>query len=227
MVAYDGSVDVAFFGGAEFDHPRRLEPPNGPIRLAEHPGGGAETGDAQVDRASGGVRVGMRVHREPARSSTRRAFPSRSDARDRAGCGIGARSRRGRRSGGARSPGVCRTSRPLRGSVREPSNPSLCLLSSIRGICTKRLKTHTMYDLCPRAKCEKQCRRAPWCPDVGPRNRIANGLWIRIQQDSLLSPIRGMWKILLKRRFSTTFALGLEVEDSSIRTWWLDDRPES
>jgi hypothetical protein len=177
MVAYDGSVDVAFFGGAEFDHPRRLEPPNGPIRLAEHPGGGAETGDAQVDRASGGVRVGMRVHREPARSSTRRAFPSRSDARDRAGCGIGARSRRGRRSGGARSPGVCRTSRPLRGSVREPSNPSLCLLSSIRGICTKRLKTHTMYDLCPRANAKNSAvgRHGAPMSDPGIESRTVCG----------------------------------------------------
>jgi hypothetical protein len=64
MVAYDVSVNVVFFGGAEFDPP----PPLGttetdPLRQGEDPGGGAGTGDAQVGRASG-ARTGleMRVH---------------------------------------------------------------------------------------------------------------------------------------------------------------------
>ena len=54
MVAYDVSVNVVFLGGADFDPP----PPLGnhrsePLRQAESPGGGAGTGGAQVDRASG------------------------------------------------------------------------------------------------------------------------------------------------------------------------------
>ena len=64
MVAYDVSVNVVFFGGAEFDPP----PPLGTTERTRYvkvndPGGGAGTGDAQVDRASG-ARAGleMRVH---------------------------------------------------------------------------------------------------------------------------------------------------------------------
>jgi hypothetical protein len=64
MVAYDVSVNVVFFGGAEFDPP----PPLGTnrtdlLRQGEDHRGGAGTGDAQVDRARG-ARGGleMRVH---------------------------------------------------------------------------------------------------------------------------------------------------------------------
>jgi hypothetical protein len=54
MVAYDVSVNVVFFGG------RGLRPAPAawrhrpePLRQADDPGGGAGTGDAQVDQASG------------------------------------------------------------------------------------------------------------------------------------------------------------------------------
>ena len=63
MVAYDVSVNVVFFGGAEFDPP----PPLGTTERTRYvkvndPGGGAGTGDAQVDQASAGAcRVGSRA----------------------------------------------------------------------------------------------------------------------------------------------------------------------
>jgi hypothetical protein len=56
IVAYDVSVNVVFFGGAEFDPPPPLAAWNhrtDPLRQGEDPGGGAGTGDAQMDRASG------------------------------------------------------------------------------------------------------------------------------------------------------------------------------
>jgi hypothetical protein len=62
MVAYDVSVNVVFFGGAEFDPPPPLGTTERTRFVCEDPGGGAGTGDAQVDRASGargGLEMGV------------------------------------------------------------------------------------------------------------------------------------------------------------------------
>ena len=61
IAAYDVSVNVVFFGGADFESP----PPLGtgrpdPLRQGHQPGGGAATGPAEVDRASG-THAGMDV----------------------------------------------------------------------------------------------------------------------------------------------------------------------
>lgn len=64
MAAYAVSVNVSFFGGADFDPPSTAwNHGSEPLRQADDPGGGAGTGDAQVDRTSG-ARAGleMRIH---------------------------------------------------------------------------------------------------------------------------------------------------------------------
>jgi hypothetical protein len=60
MVAYDVSVNLVFFGGAEFDPPPPLGTTGRTLRQAHDPGGGAGTGDAHVDRASG-ARAGLEM----------------------------------------------------------------------------------------------------------------------------------------------------------------------
>ena len=54
LVAYDVSVNVVFFGGADFDPPAATRKHRtGPLREGEDPARGTGTGDARVDRAGG------------------------------------------------------------------------------------------------------------------------------------------------------------------------------
>jgi hypothetical protein len=89
MVAYAVSVNVVFLGGAEFDPPPPLGTIEDPLRQADDPGGGAGTGDAHVDRASG-ARAGleMRVHE----AKTGRTTVSKATSAERGGSFTAARS---------------------------------------------------------------------------------------------------------------------------------------
>lgn len=63
MVAYDVSMNVVFLGGADFDPPPAWRHRSEPLHQADDAGGGAGTGDPQVDQASR-ARAGLeiRVH---------------------------------------------------------------------------------------------------------------------------------------------------------------------
>ena len=70
MVAYDVSVNVVFFGGADFDLRRRWTRPE-PLRQGEDAGGDAGTGHAEVDRASW-ARAGLEMRAYEAKTRLRR-----------------------------------------------------------------------------------------------------------------------------------------------------------
>ena len=86
IAAYDVSVNVVFLGGADFESP----PPLGttgpdPVHQGDQPGGGAATGAAEVDRASGtygglevtGIPPERLGARQPTRTKSEASVPDR------------------------------------------------------------------------------------------------------------------------------------------------------
>ena len=70
MVAYDVSVNIVFFGGAEIQPAAAWNHRTDPLRQGEDPGRSAGTGDAQMDSASGACAgVEMRVQEQNTRIS--------------------------------------------------------------------------------------------------------------------------------------------------------------
>ena len=53
IAAYDVSVNVVFLGGADFEWSSSEDDRPDPVLQGDQPGGGAATGAAEVDRASG------------------------------------------------------------------------------------------------------------------------------------------------------------------------------